>query len=430
MINGLKSRRWLWALAGLVLAGLALWLLLAGQPGDEAGPGSSETPAEGPGQPGSLGPVAGQPGIEITADSPARIAAVGEETLDLGSTPTRLNLDQAGYWEITAYDPASQKQQRVSQTWAAAPGQKLPFQFAGSRRWSNPLEARAGAVNWPLVSDGSLAGLNQGQLLEVGLDQSPGSRALVDGSELIRKLVWHDRQNYLYLTAAGRLVMVRPGAGWTVDDVVDLAGGGGQAGWLTAGDEVWLFDWDSNQRTRTGISGAGADGLFLGRQLVYLFSWGTRTHQEDFHPVGQLSVRDRAGNLVGRVEIPARPEAMAELQGRSFWQIAGELYIVDGRTGELDQTRGFGHPIADLTAGVDHQGRAAIYLLTETGEVWDFDANRQTYNLVGRAPRQTGISGAGIANSLVQDGETIYFGFRWLGATPWDQTYRLDLAGP
>ena len=68
--------------------------------------------------------------VKISADSPARIKAIGASELDLGSTPTSLTADKIGYWNLVAYDPVSSKQQEVAIDHSTEQSLAVNFEFA------------------------------------------------------------------------------------------------------------------------------------------------------------------------------------------------------------------------------------------------------------------------------------------------------------
>ena len=420
-----------WLAAGILVIGVIWLIALSGGESDPSQPVGEVAPGEPPEEPG-MG--AGQPlTINITADRPARIAAVGRETLDLGSTPTQLAFDQLSVWNITGFDEASSKQQEIVKE--LDPGQALAvhFEFADSRRWSNPIEARSGLVSQPLFDAGDLVGLNQERLERLDLDYGSTDDGQFDNPDPLQTVVWRDSSNYLTLSVAGQLRLVRPEGGWTITGVRSLTGNGRLAGWLADDGQVELFDWTERARTQPGIINPDASLLFIGQGGLYLFGWDDSLDidQGYFHPTGWLEIYDLgSGGSRGRIGAPGPPQVMADLGRYSFWLLGNEAVVIDNQTAGRRAGWDFSRPVADLTAGLDHRDQAIVYLLTETGEVWDFSPDRQTYNLVGRAPTGGGASGVGVVSSLVQTDETIYFGFRWLGPNPRDQTYRLDLAGP
>ncbi len=132
----------------------------------------------------------------------------------------------------------------------------------------------------------------------------------------------------------------------------------------------------------------------------------------------------------GRVAVLTYPQTLSEVGDYSFWQINGEVEIIDNPNADADYSWGFSRLVVDLIAGVDYRGQSVVYLLTDTARVWDFKPQRGTYNLVGLAP-EDGQSGSAIPGSLIQTDGAIYFGFSW-GNLPdqLEQTYRVELTGP
>lgn len=443
-----SPKRRLWLIAGVVATVVILWLILAGggnAPSGDQVDQPEEPPQTGPpdeterpphvdplGQPGS-----GIGGLEITADGPARVAVGQWQTIDLGTTPARFRPDQPGAWNITAYDPNGQKQQQVIYRLDPDRPQMIRFLFASSRRWGTPSAVRDGIVSQAWAGDSFLAGLdragNLGRLDLAGGD----ARALADGR--IESVVWRDGQTYLHRTRAGRLTLVSPAGGWSVDGVRLLAGNRNQAAWVGNDGQVRLWPWADEQRILANIDAAGADELFLGAGHLYLFR---RDHAateagadpDHSHPdgSGRLEIyRLDNGQRLSRVETLARPIAMAEIGGYSFWQVSDELYIVDNAGGAIvDGVWGFSRPVIDLAEGESPAGEPLIYLLTDNGEIWDFDLDRQSYNLTSQAPDSSHQPGAAVYRSLIPVGDFIYFGFLSGDLFQAEQTFRVRLESP
>ena len=134
----------------------------------------------------------------------------------------------------------------------------------------------------------------------------------------------------------------------------------------------------------------------MGSRNIYLVGHEEESHEEPGtnHPrnwVGIYKLEDFSYS--GRVETHAPIHALAEIDHYSFWQIGGELYVVDTNTAKTNEGWGFVRAPVDIIAAPDSNNQPTIYILNELGEIWDFNLDRQTYNLVGRAPSQVNWQG-------------------------------------
>ena len=334
-----------------------------------------------------------------------------------------------GDWVITAYDPESTRQQEITKELDPNRYQAIYFEFDGSWRWGTPLEDRSVLISQPLVENDVFVGVTRdGLLQEFAPAADIASQPLA--SEPVQSVVWADKQRFLYLTRAGDLVFSSPNNNWTMAGVLTLAGDQSRAGWIESNGQIGLIDWTNGQRSLTAIDGSGADGIFVGDSHIYLFSWKDdgQADMDHFHPSGQLEIyRDDTATPIGQVAVETYPQAMAELGGYSFWQSGSSLYVLDNSSASVVDNWGFNRPLVDLISGSGPGNQPTVYLLTETGEIWDFNLNRQTYNLVGRAPASYYQPGVATYKSLVQAGDYLYFGFLWGDLFENEQTFRVRL---
>lgn len=401
--------------AGLVL--VLVLLLVLGRSGQQ------QEPAEVP---------SGR--VEITADAPAEIAAGQWQPLDLGIAPTSFEPRQAGYWNFTAYNPESGQQQEVTKNLEPGQGQMIGFEFANSWPSARPAADRAGTAGSAWAEDGVLGGVSRGGSLHRSGSLADPFEPLSD--RLAASVVWRNGQTYLHLDEAGILTFVSPAGGWTVEGVELLAGDQNGAGWMETNGSIWLWDWSGNRQPAAEIGGSGASAMFVGQEKLYLF----KRHELDdgggadhSHPDGHgyLEIYDRGGGPArGRVDVLAQPIAMAEAGRHSFWQISGELYVIDNNRAAIDESWGFSRELVDLLSGPGPSGQPLIYLLTDEGEIWDFDPRRQTYNLASRAVGADHQPGRAVFGSLAQDGDYLYFGFLWGDLFENEQTFRVRLGEP
>ena len=259
-------------------------------------------------------------------------------------------------------------------------------------------------------------------------NQSWSADEVLSNAEII---VWQNHQSYLYLEWGGQLSRGGAGNNWAVDGVEALDGDESRVAWLTESGQVELFDW-TQRRLVPNVDQPEAYGLFLGQDLVYLFSWEfTEVVDEELgfsHPTGRLDAYSLStGQLVGQTSVLTQPGAVAELDGYSFWLVGEEIYIVDNQSISAKTNWWFNRPLADLIRGTDAGGRPVIYVLTRAGEIWDFQAERQTYNLVGRIP--SGVTGQAVDNSLIQVENELYFGFGQLESPASWRTFKVQLGG-
>ena len=380
---------------GLGLAGLiiAVWLLGRGQP-------------EEPGQ------------LTITSDYPAEVIVSQDTPRSLGTTPATLKIDQVGYWEIAGFEPIEGQRQLAYRLLRPGEEQEVSFGFAASWRPADPEPAYFGSVRDPRLDLEGLAGRDQasGDLRRLrAIDTNERPLGFVDQPRA-RQVVWSPDQAYLYLTHDGRLGSAN---GWEMPGVEAVAGNRGGAAWVTAGSQVELFDWATQTRQSLGRpDSASIVGLELGERYLYLLveAGHPEAGVESNHPHGQILVEVYgldSQQLVSTFEITSRPRAFAELDGYSAWLTLDSLQIIDNPTGEILAGTDHGQRIVDLTSGLGPDGQSLLYELTDAGEIWDFDADRGTHNLIGRAPRLDGSSrGQAVAGSLVQAGGRVYFGWR------------------
>ena len=420
-------RRKFWLIGGGLVIGILAIILLGGPDKQTGAPVDAPPPA---GQtPANQEPQTLESGVSITADRPARIAVSQWETQDLGTTPASFRPDQVGDWIITAYDPESTRQQEITKELDPNRRQAIHFEFDNSWRWSPPLEDRSVIISQPLVENDVFVGVTRdGLLQEFDSTTDTGSQPLA--SEPVQLVVWADKQRFLYLTRDGDLVFNSPDNSWTMAGVLALAGNQSQAGWIENDGKIGLIDWASGQQSPTTIDGSGADGIFVGDNHIYLFSWedADQADVDHFHPSGQLEIyRTDSATAVGQVAVETYPQAMTELGGYSFWQAGGNLYIIDNSSASVVDDWGFDRPLVDLISSSGAASQPTVYLLAEAGEIWDFNLNRQTYNLVGQAPASYYQPGVATYRSLTQAGGYLYFGFLWGDLFENEQTFRVRL---
>lgn len=409
---------------GVLVVGLVVILLLAfGRSGQPESPTDKEPGSEPPAD------SAEELAIKaIIADEPAKIVAVRLEAFDLGLTPTSLTIDQPGIWNIIAVTEDQTKQQEVVISLSPDEKQVINFKLSNSRAWTNPVVDRGGAVTQPWLFHELLAGIGFGDnhLQRVGVDGE-----MVDlVAKPVQEIVWRDQENYLYLSG-NSLTLVSAGGGWTIDGVWGLAGDRSRAGWLTSDGRVWLFDWVSDP-TQTPIVSPEAVGLLVGQNNLYVLGWGEFIEVDGLplHPNSRVEIYDLDNyRSRGWVDVLAPPEALVEINNYSFLQVEEEVQIIDNQKASVDPKWGFSRVVVDLVVGNDHQGQPVVYILTGSGEVWDFNPQRQTYSLIGAAPSD-GSHGHAIPGSLFVAGEVVYFGFEWEETELRETTYRLDLATP
>ena len=418
-------KRKFWLIGGGLVIGILAIVLLGGSTEQ------AQEPVDAP-PPAGQEPQTLEPGVSIVADRLANIAVGQWEVQGLGTTPVSFEPDQAGFWVIAAYDPESTKQQEITKELDPNHDQTIYFEFDGSWLWDTPLEYRSVVVTRPLVENDVFVGVaGNGLLQEFDPATDIASQPLV--SEPVRSVVWADRQRFLYLTRDSNLVFSSPDNNWTMEGVLALGGDQSRAGWIESDGQIGLINWTNGQRSLTGIDGSGADGVFVGDSHVYLFSWEDDDHADadHFHPSGQLEIyQDDPTTPTGQIVIETYPQAMAEIEGYSFWQAGGNLYILDNSSASVVDDWRFNRPLADLISGPGPDGQPTIYLLTETGEIWDFNLDRQTYNLVGQSPAAYYQPGVATYESLTLAEGYLYFGFLWGDLFENEQTFRVRLIEP
>ena len=418
-------KRKFWLIGGGLAIGILALVLSSGSTKQ------TQDPVEVP-SPVGQEPQTLEPGVNITADRPANIAVGQWKLEDLGTTPVSFEPDQAGFWVIAAYDPESTKQQETTKELDPNRDQTIYFEFDSSWLWSAPLEDIPVVVSQPLVENNVFMGLTEGGLLQE-FDPATGIADQSLASEPVQSVVWADGQRFLYLTRGGNLVFSSPDNSWTMEGVLALGGDQSRAGWIESDGQIGLINWTNGQRSLTGINGGGADGVFVGDSHIYLFSWEVDGHADDdhFHPSGQLQIyQDDPTTPIGRVDIETYPQAMAELGDYSFWLAGGNLYILDNSNASIVDDWRFNRPLAGLISGPGPDGQPTIYLLTETGEIWDFNLDRQTYNLVGQSPAAYYQPRVATYESLTLAEGYLYFGFLWGDLFENEQTFRVRLTGP
>lgn len=421
------SGRKLWLIMAVVVL-LGLVLLLA------AGGGSDPDRGSGPGQSEEV--ESQTPGrVGITADDPAHIAIAKWEPQDLGRTPTYFDPPEAGYWNITAYNPESGQQQEVTKRLEPDVGQTIGFKFANAWDWSAPLVDRVGVVGGAWVENEVLRGISRDGPLHSSASPTDELKILSGPEQSVTTVVWRDRQTYLYLTRGGLLVFVSPTDSWQIEGVDLLAGDQNRAGWVKTNGEIWLFDWASqNQSLLDNISGQETHGLFVGEELLYLFKGhaGDEVGADQTHPDGHghLDIYRQNGTSLGQVDLLSQPLSMVELGNYSFWEVSGELYVINGPKATVDLSWGFSRELVDLLLGTGPDGQPLLYLLTVDGAIWDFDPGRQTYNLVGQAVPEDYQPGRAVFGSLAQDDDYLYFGFLFGDLFKEERTFRVRLTTP